>query len=473
MKKQTLWIFALIITIAISACKNSITEPRAKYVFYFIGDGMGLAHIALTEAYLADISKTGYDTNHLVFYSMDHVGLTKTHAANRLITGSAEAGTALSTGNKTNVNYIGLDPQGKRLKPITHTLKENGFKVGIFSTVQVNHATPAAFFAHVQSRSEYAIIGKQLSEFMYDMYGGGGIAINSEKENYDSLYQFLQTTELQILRNNQQFKELIKLEKPLIVINQQLDNEGAIPFAINRNNNDLSLADLVRKSIELLYNPKGFFLMFEGGKIDWANHANDAATTIHEIIDFNNAIQVALEFYRKHPKETLIIVCADHETGGLSLGSREMEYKSNLQLLQYQRISIDSLAAVLNNLYQIKGNATTVTMVTDTIAKYTGAGTEQIPLSADEFKKLEAMLTTIKSKKSKVDLYPIAAMAIELLNRKAGIAWGTEAHTFHPTPVFATGVKSELFQGVYDNTDLPKKIMKAMGINHDFSFRGE
>ncbi|HON19347.1 MAG TPA: alkaline phosphatase [Salinivirgaceae bacterium] len=442
---------------------------KAKYVFYFIGDGLGLSHITLAEAYLSENYQTGYDKNHLIFFEMEHVGLTKTYAQNRLITNSAAAGTALASGYKTITKHIGLDPEKQRLIPITKTIKDNGLKVGVFSTVGINHATPAAFYAHVTDRDDYRTIARQMPEMLFDLYGGGGL-IADKKEHPDLLLQYLQQSGLTILRNNLELKNLSQLTSPLYFINQHLDQEAAIPYAIQRNQHDLSLAEIVSKAIELLDNPNGFFIMAEGGKIDWANHANDASTCIHEVIDFSNGIKVALEFYRKHPNETLIVVCSDHETGGLSLGFTGKEYDTDIRLLKYQTLAHDSLTSLLVNLFTVRKNQVTFQQISDTLKKYTGVGSKDIPLSEKELQKLQQLFINVQKseRKTEKEIYPLVAFAIKTLNHRAGVTWGTTAHTFQPTMVFASGVGSEEFSGVFENTDLPKKIIKIMGLNHHF-----
>ena len=262
---------------------------------------------------------------------MEHVGLARTHAKNRLITGSAAAGTALATGSKTTINTIGMTADKKEpLYSIAHSARKANYKVGMISSVTINHATPAAFYAHVPERSQYYDIGLQIGESNFDLFGGGCFdQITGKDKDKQSLIEILSNKGFNVLSSNNEFLSLQKLDKSLIFINQNLDTENAMQYAIDFNETDLTLAQTVAKATELLYNSDGFFLMVEGGKIDWANHSNDAATSIRDIIDFDNSIAIALEFYKRHPENTLIVVCSDHETGGLSLGNREGKYESN------------------------------------------------------------------------------------------------------------------------------------------------
>ncbi|HPW66735.1 MAG TPA: alkaline phosphatase [Salinivirgaceae bacterium] len=474
-KKMTFAIF--FITIASTMfwscgnCDNKTQQNRAKYVFYFIGDGMGLSHITLTESYLAAISDSNYSTPRLNMTQMEHVGLARTHAKNRLITGSAAAGTALATGSKTTINTIGMTPDKKEpLYSIAHSAKKANYKVGVISSVTINHATPAAFYAHVPERSHYYDIGLQIGETNFDLFGGGGFdQLTGKDKDKQSLTEILSNKGFNILNRNSEFLNLQKLDKNLIFINQNLDTENAMQYAIDFNETDLTLAQTVAKATELLYNPDGFFLMVEGGKIDWANHSNDAATAIHDIIDFDNAIATALEFYKKHPENTLIVICSDHETGGLSLGNRESKYESNPALLKYQQISIDSLSRILKNYRDVKKRNVNFAEITDTLKKYVGIGNSEMMLTKEELAELENCFNNaMKGNTDKIDhkMFKLASKAINILASKVGIAWATGAHTWQPTMVFASGTGSALFAGYHDNTDLVWKLAELMQIEH-------
>ncbi|HOG19441.1 MAG TPA: alkaline phosphatase [Salinivirgaceae bacterium] len=475
-KKISFVLFTITIVSAVlwNSCNSdnkAQKQNRAKYVFYYIGDGMGLSHIVLTESYLAATSDNNHSMPRLNMTQMEHVGLARTHAKNRLITGSAAAGTALATGSKTTINTIGMTADKKEpLYSIAHSAKKANYKIGIISSVTINHATPAAFYAHVPERSQYYDIGLQIGESNFDLFGGGGFdQITGKEKDKQSLAEVLSDKGFNVLNRNSEFLNLQKLKNNLVFINQNLDTENAMQYAINFNETDLTLAQTVAKTTELLYNPDGFFLMVEGGKIDWANHSNDAATAVHDIIDFDNAIAIALEFYKKHPENTLIVVCSDHETGGLSLGNRESKYDSNPALLKYQQVSIDSLSRILKNYREIKKQNVSFAEIADTLKKYVGIGNSEMLLTKEELADLENCFNNaVKRNSDKTDseIFKLASKAINILASKAGIAWATGDHTWQPTMVFASGVGSALFAGFYDNTDLVWKLAEIMQIEH-------
>jgi len=168
----------------------------------------------------------------------------------------------------------------------------------------------------------------------------------------------------------------------VLAISPGLSGGDAMKYAIDQNSEDLSLADFTAKAIELLDNDNGFFLMVEGGKIDWAAHDNDAATTVHEVIAFDAAIEEALKFYKTHPEETLILVFADHETGGMSLGADGMDGENAYALLHHQQCSIDELSYLIRQYRdEHSDNNSSFDEVLEIIKSKTGLGTEELELN--------------------------------------------------------------------------------------------
>jgi len=231
-----------------------------------------------------------------------------------------------------------------------------------------------------------------------------------------------------------------------------------------------TLADFTSKAIELLDNENGFFMMVEGGKIDWACHSNDAATSIHETIAFDEAVQEALKFYEKHPKETLIIVTADHETGGMALGANNTKYESYFQYLQYQKVSHDKFNSIVADFQKtLTGNFDKdLNGLLDLVGEYYGLGKE-IPLTEEEKSKL--WFAFEKSvEKSKIeqklhgDYQADYTFPINLMSEKAGVGWTTYSHTGINIPIYAIGQGAELYSGVIDNTDIPEIMMKQLGV---------
>jgi len=446
---------------------------QAKYVFYFIGDGMGISHIGATEAYLAaEDGKEGFE--HLNFTQFPVNGISTTHAGNRLITGSAAAGTALATGKKTSINTISMDPTKKiPLQTIAEKAKKEGFKVGIISSVSIDHATPAVFYAHQPERNMYYEIAAMLPLSGFDFFGGGSFKDHDKKGTKPSVFGLLKDKGYSFVNTKTAFEELKPGVGKVVATGTIIESSGAIRYAIDQTDEDIPLEDFVGKAIDLLDNEKGFFIMCEEGKIDWASHENDAVAVIHNVISLAAAVDKALEFYKINPDETLIIVTADHETGGLSMGSTLAKYESDFKLLQQQKISAFSFARLADSLMKNPENKNfdfALALVEDYFGLGKSSGFEMTDyekkLLQDAYRVSGGELDMINEEKYILygGYHPLANAATRILNSRAGIAWGTWSHTAQPVPVFAIGAGAELFEGYYDNTDIPKKIAKAMGM---------
>jgi alkaline phosphatase len=409
MKKTFLHIIycGLWLAVALTSCQTQPASPTPKYVFLFIGDGMGLAQVAATEAYLSAKEGTVGSRN-LPFSNFPVIGLMTTFSANRYVTCSSAAGTALSTGHKTNNNRLGITPTDEKLTSITYKLKDAGYKIGIATTVGVDHATPAAFYASAASRSSYYDIALQLPVTNFDFFAGGDfIEPTGKKNDRPDIRHIVTDAGYTIVRD---YKAVAGVKEKVILF--QGENKGAVlPYAIERTAEDLTLPQITAAAIAFLDNEKGFFAMIEGGKIDWACHSNESATSICETIDFADAVQCAIDFYNRHPDETLIVVTADHETGGLAL----------------------TLGNGVDGLRQI-----------DEPTKPREVNTENY-LDEDAIK--EAHQQRIADQ-----------------NKRTGLGWASHGHTGIPVPVYAIGAGSELFGGKFDNTEIPKRICQAMGV---------
>ncbi len=468
MKTKTFCIF-LVLAILFSACKEKTSHKKenkkAKYVFFFIGDGMGTGHVALTESYLSALNDSiGFEK--LSFSKFPITGFSTTYAYNRLITGSAAAGTALACGEKTIIGTIGLNPTFDTLWSIAHFAKNHNFKIGILSTVSINHATPAAYYAHQQKRGDYYKIAMQLHKSNFDLFAGGGFAYNKGKnDSLEDIYSITENNDYKIINSKNKFNNFSDKDGKKYLVSPNILTNASMPYAINQDKNMLNLADFTQKSIELLENPNGFFIMVEGGKIDWAAHNNDAATVIEEIIDFDNAVKKAIDFYNKHPDETLIIVSADHETGGLAVGCDKMGYKSNLKILKNQKGSLEAYIDSVK--IKKKQNFSFEQMITFSSDFW---GINKDSLNNDDLSALEQSFDKfINNNENSENQYsksnPLANTWLALVNEKAGIGWTTGSHSANPVPVWAIGIGQEFFNGYYDNTDIPKKIAKIMGLN--------
>lgn len=444
---------------------------QAKYVFYFIGDGMGVNQVNGTEMYLAE-QEGRIGVKPLLFASFPVASTATTFSATNSITDSSAAGTALSTGEKTYNGAIGVDQEKNVLRTIAEKAKEAGKKVGITTTVSVDHATPAAFYAHQPSRSMYYEIALDLPKAGFDFYAGSGFlkpTTTADKKEAPSIFPIIEKAGYTIARGLDEYREKAGEAKKMVLIQKEGADPSSLPYAIDRKSDDLTLKEITESAVSFLTkgNKKGFFLMVEGGKIDWACHGNDPATAFEEVIDMDNAVKVAYEFYKKHPKETLIVITADHETGGLGLGTSK--YELHLKALAYQKQSQDMLSQAISDLRKGKENKVSWEDVKDLLADKMGFWKE-LPLTWEQEKMLrdEYEASFVKHKAVfEESLYaktePLAAAAKKVMSQIAMVGWTTGNHTAGYVPVFAVGAGAKLFMGKMDNTEIPKRIAKAAG----------
>jgi alkaline phosphatase len=443
-----------------------LVAGQAKYVFYFIGDGMGINYIDATEAYLSAL-KGERGTGQLLMTTFPAASFITTYSENSDVTDSAAAGTALATGKKTNNGFIGLLPDKEKIETIAEKAKKAGKKVGIASTVPVNHATPASFYGHQVNRGMYYEISQDLLKSNFDFFGGAGFYnrdILYDKTKAPDIYPLIEQAGYYVAKGIDDFNANSKKSDKIVLVQKNWEEAGGIPYAIDRTSDDLTLKEITEAAIDVLTrnNNKGFFVMLEGGRIDWAGHGNDGATMVHEVIDMDEAIKVAYDFYKKYPKETLIVITADHETGGLTVGPGSL----NLKVLQYQKKSADGLSAQLNELVKSKNGKVSWEEVKNLLTETMGFWKE-VPVSWENEKKLrDTYEETIAKRKDLKDanLYAenalLAARAKEVMNDIARLGWSTKSHSANYVPVFAIGAGHEQFTHKMDNTDIPKKIIQ-------------
>lgn len=449
---------------------------QAKYVFYFIGDGMGVTQVQGTELYRGELEgKIGITP--IWFTQFPYATTATTFSATNGVTDSAAAGTALATGNKTQNGTIGMKQDLQtEVSSVAVWAKNKGCRVGVTTSVSVDHATPAAFYAHDPSRGSYYKIGTDLYKAGFDFYAGSDFIDPNNKDNKDgnseNLYTMAEKNGYTIARGYKDYLKKCKKADKMILFQSEKASEKdrtAIPYAIDRTKDDLTLADITRSAINFLSKDlsKGFFLMVEGGKIDWACHSNDAATAFHEVADMDEAVKVAYEFYSQHPDETLIVVTADHETGGFVLGTGA--YKLNLQVLKNQKVSESGFTRILNELRKKYNNNVSWEKVQQALKENFGFW-DKVKLNEKQEERLLAKYNdTFKGKEAKLEKSeyaqdePLAAEAKRIIDEIALVGWTSGGHSAGYVPVFAIGAGADLFQGRIDNTEIPIKIAKAAG----------
>jgi len=510
-KRNILTLFALaFVALSFSACTTKTTQtsvetatsyngPKAKYVFFFIGDGMAMPQINMAEAALNQMNKAGtIGIGNLNMRQLEVAGVANTHAENRYITGSAAAATALATGNKTTINTISMNgDHTKELKTIAERAKANGKKVGIITSVSIDHATPACFYAHTPNRGNYEEIANQLIKSDFDYFAGGtvkhgsfkkqaydgtGVKVGGNHMTYDEYKAKLKKVGFTFTNTRADFEKLTPASGRCVSTIKLFDtytkSSCSLPYsidlpAVKDSDNTITLAEFTQKGIELLENEKGFFMMVEGGKIDWAGHANDVATNVREVLAFDQAIGKALAFYKKHPKETLIIVTGDHECGGLTLGFSGTHYNTSFGFVLNQKMSYETFTNRVKELKEAK--KFTLKRALAEAKENFGLGNEKLGLALSDYevdRLKDAYKATMNEKNKKLShekdlIYgsydPFTVTCTHLLANKAGVNWGSFSHTALPVSVFAVGAGEDLFKGYFDNTDIPKRIAIAGG----------
>lgn len=447
---------------------------EAKYVFYFIGDGMGVNQVQGTEYYLGELEgKTGISP--LQFPQFPYSTVATTFSATNRVTDSAAAGTALATGHKTKNGAIGvLKDLQTPVNSVAVWAKNSGKRVGVATSVSVDHATPASFYAHVAGRGSYYNIGKDLYKAGFDFYAGSDFLqpTNTDNANDENLYDMADKNGYVIARGYKDYLKKSKKADKMILFQTEAaskQDRSAIPYAIDRTKADLTLQEITRSAVNFLSKDasKGFFLMVEGGKIDWACHSNDAATVFQEVIDFDNAIKVAYDFYAQHPDETLIVITADHETGGIVLGTGP--YELNLQVLKNQKVSEGGFTKIVNQLRTKTKNQVSWEEIKQALKENFGFW-DTVQLSDKQEARLKAVYeSSLKNQQVKLEKSeyaqdePIASEAKRIIDEIALVGWTSGGHSAGYVPVFAIGAGAELFQGRIDNTEIPLKIAKAAG----------
>src|SRR5690554_3707732 len=285
------------------------TPNKPKNIILLIGDGMGLSQVSSAYFYKREGNPN--------FDRFTTIGLSKTSSASDLITDSAAGATVFSTGVKTYNNAIGVAVDSTPVPTIMEHLIQRNYSTGIIATSSIQHATPASFYAHVKHRNMYEDITEFIPYSGIDFFAGGGLKYFTNRKDNRNLLEVAQKAGYTVITDKLPLKSIEGKELILLADNGMPKmSEGRGDFLPNATKLALN---------KLSKNEKGFFLMVEGSQIDWGGHDNDAEYLIEELLDFDKAIGVALDFAKKDG-ETLVIVVADHETGGFTLSADGNNY---------------------------------------------------------------------------------------------------------------------------------------------------
>ena len=481
-----------------NAAQTKQAAKAPKYVFLFIGDGMSYPQFQAASDYLGALDDPDYvkalpsidyekregelnGPKRLNFMNFDVAGSAVTYDSCSFAPDSASTATSIATGYKTYSGMINVDLTGSTpYETIAEKLhSQKGWKVGIVSSVNLNHATPAAFYAHQASRNNYYEIGEELVNSGFEYFAGGGLKkVTGPDKDKTSLYDLAANAGYKVTYTQADAEAVTAADGKVILIDEHLADSDAMDYEMDRQDGEWALADYVKKGIDVLDNDTGFFMMCEGGKIDWACHANDAGATVNDTLALADAVQVAIDFAKEHADETLILVTGDHETGGLTIGFAGTDYDTYLDSLASQNISYAQFDEQYVEKY--KENHTSFEDAMKDVEKLFG-----LKLSGDENDRLvltdyevQRLRTAYEFAMTDPDveeytqeqyvLYgtynPFSVTVTHILNNKAGVDFTSYSHTGLPVAVFANGAGEDAFNGYYDNTEIYQKMASLLEV---------
>lgn len=462
MKKLLL---SIIIASSISACgstsevvdnvsQESNKKAYPKNIIMVVGDGMGPAFTTAYRYYNDDpktdlIEETVFD-RHLV-------GMATTYPVriSGYVTDSAAGATALASGIKTYNGAIGMDEHKQPHETVLERAKERGLKTGAVVTSQVNHATPASYLAHNESRRNYnEIADSYLDEGIKAdvIFGGGWKYFIRDDRN---LVEEFKNKGFQYADNYNQLSSLTN-NKPAL----GLFADVGLPWALDDPNKS-RLRDMTKAATRLLENDKGYFLLVEASQVDWAGHSNDISSAMAEMHDLAQTMEY-LEDYVKSNPDTLVILTADHSTGGLSVAANK-QYRWEPKILNEIKQSPTAVAKALGQ------TDITLKVASDLLgfeltdselqalqqAKYVGSEKLSAYYALDKAAQEKQRKPSIKR--------PIYQAINKIIDVRTNTGWTTTGHTAIDVQVFAMGPAKEKFEGKIDNTDIAKRIFKLLG----------
>ncbi|HOK84443.1 MAG TPA: alkaline phosphatase [Pseudothermotoga sp.] len=421
MFKKFLVLIMMVAVSSVALCVN---------VIFLIGDGMSTNQLVLAsilEGKVLNIMKLPYS------------GITLTYSADSWVTDSAPAGTALATGFKTLNKAIGVLPNNEPVYSMVELARDLGYKTGIVVACRVTHATPASFYGHVANRDDELVLAEQLSNAGIDVVFGGGYSYflpeskgGTRKDGKDLVEKMIGQGYEYITKKSE--LDSIKGEKVL-----GLFAPSHLAPVTERTGEQPTLDVMTKKAIEILSrSSEDFILMVEGSQIDWEAHANDFYGVWKEVMEFDNAVKVAIDFAKQNGN-TLVVVTGDHETGGLSLS------KGGYSILVDQARNAKGTTTMFLKQFKIQEKEKFIAGLKDWY---------NVEVSDQEYE----MLAKIPANELRREL-------ARFVSGKLGFGWTTYDHTAGPVPIYAFGLGAQYFTGFMDNTDVAKLIMKLCGIS--------
>jgi alkaline phosphatase len=449
--KMRLWTILFLSLSSAAMAKQS----APKNIIFMIGDGMGVAQTSAYRYFQDDPNTADVETT---IFDQLLVGTAATYPADKtVVTDSAASATALSTGVKTYNGAIGVDVNKKPLKTILEVAKHQGKGTAIVSSSQINHATPASFMAHNEYRRNYdqiadsyvdeRINGKVKADLML---GGGTDYFIREDRN---LIEELNTQGFSYIDQLEQLHSLKKL--PAI----GLFAPTGLPFAIDNKAMPNRVTAMTETALRLMsekFSDEGFFMMIEGSQIDWCAHANDIACAMAEMKDFASAVQLAHEFTQQN-SDTLLVITADHATGGLSVGGLDI-YEWRTEVVAQINSSVE---VMLPEFIQLSNEQASDQQIQALWSKHVDfeLTSSHLTLLKEAFKKAAKSGGKWPEMTQKV----IGESLLAILNDATKTGWTTKGHNADDVQVFAAGKGATLFAGFQNNIDIGKKLLQLWG----------
>jgi alkaline phosphatase len=456
-------IFCALSIILASTAGNAIENPstknlkgdnKPKNIIMVIADGMGPAYTTSYRYFNDDpatelIEETIFDR--LV------IGTTSTYPAriSGLVTDSAAAATALASGVKTYNGAIGLDLNKKSVETVLEFAKKQGKKTGIVVTSQINHATPAAYLAHNESRNNYHAIANSYIDngIKADVYFGGGWQYFLRADR--NLIDEFKASGFQYIDNYNLLADL-NVDKAVIGLFANIGLPGALD-----DNDPHRLSTMTKAAIKQLENDQGYFMLIEASQIDWAGHANDIVAAMAEMTDLAKTMEYLEKYSHQHP-DTLVILTADHSTGGLTVGANG-KYEWNPEILRLMKQSPKAIATLLEKSKITQQHVSE--LLNFTVTESEVKQIKQAKMYAiEQLASYNQLDDDDKLKRKKPSTGNIIASAItKLIDLRTNTGWTSGGHTAIDVPVHALGKNSEMFAGKLDNTDIAKNIFRLLG----------
>ncbi|HEX9788769.1 MAG TPA: alkaline phosphatase [Candidatus Binatia bacterium] len=463
----------LIVAIVLSlTTSTTLSQPRSgpavpKYVFLFLADGAGMAHLEIARQYRRHILNEGFVIVDKIIKE-GGVGVMTTHAADALSTDSAAAATALAVGCKAKIGALGLCADGTLAISAMELARQRGMRLGLVTNGTIYDASPAAFVCHVANRRDYAAIIDRYLELGPDVLLGGGKdqflprgRPGSGRADESDMVAAFEEKGYQHVSSKQALEKVARGKLlglfSLRDMSMEIDRDkGSEP----------SVYDMTRAAIQTLHdrNPRGFFAFIESENIDTAGHLSDIASVIHDYREFDRAVGLAYEFYRKYPGETLILVTSDHETGGLGFTLALKDFTSTKRDNQAVATTEDfkklqSIDISLQKASRMLGRKPTAEAVDKLMHDHFRSFT-----LAPEYK--DAIVNRKPISRTLFSDNTAQALGAMIANNTQ-VYWQTSAHTNQPVLVAALGVGAERFKGYYDNADFGAKLKALFEVrNH-------